>query len=92
MRRAPPYAPLPYPLVMIEWVDASRLGNSWVDLSAVPAPYSHRCVTVGFLVGENKLGKILVPTITNLEYEDSKQTYGGMMIPRSAIISQKKLR
>jgi hypothetical protein len=90
--RQPAYADLPYALVMIEWVDASRLSNSWMGLSAVPEPYLHRCVTVGFLVAENERGKIIVPTVTNLEYDDNKQTYGGMMIPASAVISQRTLR
>src|SRR5580698_7463948 len=52
-----------YPLAMIEWVDASRLSDGWMDLSAIPDPYLHTCVTVGFIVSENKDGKILVPTI-----------------------------
>ena len=84
--------PLPYKLVMVEWVDASRLSNGWMNLDAVPDPYLHRCVTVGFLIAENEQGKILVPTVTNLEYDDNKQTYGGMMIPASAVIRQRRLR
>jgi len=80
------------PLVMVEWVDASRLSNSWMDWADIPDPYLHRCVTVGFLAGENESGKILVPTIADIGHEDNRHTYGGMLIPRSAIISQRRLK
>jgi hypothetical protein len=83
---------LPYPLVMVEWEDASRLNDGWMDLAAVPDPYAHRCVTVGFLLSENERGKILVPTIGDVEHAENSHTYGGMMIPISAIIRERRLR
>jgi len=83
---------LPYRLVIIEWVDASRLSDGWIDLSAIPDAYLHRCVTVGFVVSENKDGKILVPTIGDTGHPDNSHTYGGMLIPTRAIISEKTLR
>jgi hypothetical protein len=82
----------PYPLVIIEWTDASRLANGWIDLAEVPDAYLHKCVSVGFLVSENKLGKILVPTIGDIEHPENRHTYGGMLIPKSAIISERRLR
>jgi hypothetical protein len=81
-----------HPLWLIEWVDASRLSNGWMDWGDIPDPYPHRCVTVGFLVSENKYAKILVPTVGDVEHENNRHTYGGMMIPRSAIISERRLR
>lgn len=51
-----------YELACVEWTDASRLNDEWLDLSDIPPPYLHRCVTVGFVVEENKDG-ILVPTV-----------------------------
>jgi len=83
---------VPYPLLIVEWVDASRLSDGWVDLAAVPDPYPHRCVTVGFLLSENERGKILVPTIGDVEHAANSHTYGGMMIPTTAIISERRLR
>jgi hypothetical protein len=82
---------LPYPLCVIEWVDASRLSDGWLDLSAIPDPYLHRCVTVGFVVSENANGKILVPTVGDVGHLDNSHTYGGMMIPASAIISERRI-
>jgi hypothetical protein len=76
---------------MIEWLDASRLSDGWLDLADVPKPYPHRCVTVGFLLSQNERGKILVPTIADVEHEANRHTYGGMMIPASAIISEWRL-
>jgi len=83
---------LPYRLTMIEWVDASRLSDGWMDLSAIPDAYMHRCVTVGFIVSENDDGKILVPTIGDIEHPNNSHTYGGMLIPAGAIISERTLK
>jgi hypothetical protein len=80
-----------YPLVLIEWLDASRLSHSWIDMIEIPDAYPHKCVSVGFIVSENKNGKILVPTIADIEHPDNRHTYGGMLIPRSAIISERRL-
>ena len=85
-------SPLPFPLVMIEWIDASRLSSGWMDFEEIPDPYPHRCVSVGFLVRENTQGKILVPTIGDVEHEANRHTYGGMLIPMAAILSERRLR
>lgn len=82
----------PFPLVMIEWIDASRLSAGWMDFEEIPDPYPHMCVTVGFLVRENAQGKILVPTIGDVEHEANRHTYGGMLIPTAAILSERRLR
>lgn len=78
--------------MLIEWVDASRLSDSWMDFSDIPDAYPHKCVSVGFLVSENENGKILVPTIGDIEHPENQHTYGGMLIPTSAIISQRRLK
>ncbi len=82
---------LPHKLMLIEWFDASRLSDGWMDLDAIPDPYLHTCVTVGFLLSENEKGKILVPTLADLEHPTNTHTYGGMMIPATSIISEKIL-
>lgn len=81
-----------HPLVMIEWTDASRLAIGWMDYADIPDPYLHRAVSVGFLVSENENGKIIVPTIADFEHPDNRHTYGGMLIPRSAILSERRLK
>jgi hypothetical protein len=83
---------LEYPLVLIEWVDASRLSNSWMDWSDIPDPYPHKCISIGFVVSENRHGKIMVPTIADVEHQENRHTYGGMLIPKSAILSERRLK
>ena len=80
-----------YRLVVIEWVDASRLNDDWMDLGALPDPYPHRCVTVGYIVLENQHGKIVVPTIGDIGHVENSHTYGGMLIPIVAILSEREL-
>jgi len=71
---------LPYDLVMVEWVDANRLSDGWLDLAAVPGPNAYRGVTVGFRVSETNG----VPTIGGTEHRNNSHTYGGMKVPASA--------
>jgi len=76
---------------LIEWVDASRLNDGWMDLADIPEAHPHKCVSVGFIVSANKTGKILVPTIGDIEHPENSHTYGGMMIPASAILREQVL-
>ena len=80
------------PLFLIEWVDASRLSDGWIDLSSIPDPYCHKCISVGFLICENAFAKILIPTIGDISHPPNAHSYGGMMIPISSIIREKKLK
>lgn len=82
---------VPYKLVLIEWMDASRLSDGWMDLAAIPDAYMHKCISVGFVVSENSDGKIIVPTIGDIEHTDNAHTYGGMLIPLRAILSERAL-
>jgi hypothetical protein len=80
-----------YPLLLIEWVDSSRLGSGWIDLDEICDPDPHTCVSVGFLVKENERGKILVPTVADVKHADNRHTHGGIMIPACSIISERRL-
>ncbi|MFI4987245.1 MAG: hypothetical protein ACHQF3_07375 [Alphaproteobacteria bacterium] len=80
-----------YPLILIEWVDSSRVGQGWVDLNAIGDPDPHKCVSVGFLLKENAVGKILVPTIADVGHPDNRHSHGGIMIPSCSIISERRL-
>lgn len=83
---------VPYDLIIVEWIDASRLNNGWMDLSDVPDPHLHRCVSVGFAISRNEEALIIVPTIADLKHASNTHTYGGMMIPKASIVSEKILR
>jgi hypothetical protein len=86
------YSGIPeYPLVIIEWVDSSRVGDGWVDLEEIGDPDPHTCVSVGFLVKENKNGKILIPTVADVKNITNRHTHGGIMIPPCSILSEREL-
>jgi hypothetical protein len=63
-----------------------------MDYGDIPDPYLHRCISVGFLISESANAKILVPTIADIEHPDNRHTYGGMMIPKSAILLERRLK
>jgi hypothetical protein len=80
-----------YPLILIEWIDASRVCDGWLDLKDMPTTTPHKCVSVGFVVSRDDDGTILVPTMADIEHPENTHTYGGMLIPGAAIISVRKL-
>jgi len=82
---------LPYPLLLVEWEDSSRLGDGWIDLGEVRDPAPHRCVSVGYLVKSNRRGKVIVPTIADVEHPENSHAHGGIMIPSCAILSVRRL-
>jgi hypothetical protein len=63
-----------------------------MDLSDIDEPYPHRCVSVGFLHSENEHAKILLPTIADLDHGENQHAFGGIKIPCSAILSEKRLK
>lgn len=78
-------------MVLVEWIDASGIRDGWTSLSDIPSPDPPKCVSVGFLVRENNQGKIVVPTIADVENRDNRHGYGGIVIPSSAILSVKQI-
>jgi hypothetical protein len=84
-------AKLPYELLLVEWVDASRIDPNWIDIADIEEPYAHRCISVGYLVRENEEGIILAPNFGSVDIGESRHCYGGVMIPRHAIKTRKRL-
>jgi hypothetical protein len=80
-----------YPLMVISWVDSSRLGSGWLDFHEIADPDPHICVSVGFLVKENELGKVLIPTVADVKHPENRHVHGGIMIPVCSIISERRL-
>lgn len=83
---------LRFPLVLIEWVDSSRLGDAWRALDEIDEDEPHYCVSVGFLIKDNRDAKILAPNLADVRSEDNRQAFGGIMIPTRAIIRQRVLK
>ena len=80
-----------YSLVLVEWIDASRIYDGWLDLKDVPMTTPHKCVSVGFVVSRDDRGVILIPTMADIEHPENRHTYGGMLIPSAAILSVRNL-
>ncbi len=59
---------------------SSRIGDGWTDVAEIKEPDPHKCVSVGFLIKENKRGKILLRTIADINHEDDRHSLGGIMI------------
>lgn len=78
--------------MLVEWIDASRISDGWIDCKNIPKPILHRCVTVGFLVADDDEAKLLLPTIADIEHPDNRHAYGGMLIPGAAIVSMRRLK
>lgn len=81
-----------FPLVLIEWVDSSRIGDGWRMLDEIEAPEPHLCVSVGFVVKESKDAKVLAPNLADVRSDDNRQAYGGIMIPTGAIVREEVLK
>jgi hypothetical protein len=81
-----------FPLVLIEWVDSSRLGDGWIDIADIKQPNPSLCVSVGFLAKANARGKVLIPTIADVEHADNRHCHGGIMIPTRSIIRERRLK
>jgi hypothetical protein len=68
-------------------------GGSATQFQPCPrkGPDPNKCVSVGFLVRENNQGKIIVPTIADVEHRDTRHVYGAIMFPSCAILSVKQI-
>lgn len=81
---------LPYPLVLIEWVDSSHVGNGWTSFDDLGHGDDHlTCLSVGFVIRENRASKLLVPNVADIWQPDNLQAHGCILIPKRAIISER---
>jgi hypothetical protein len=71
-------------LVLIEWLDSRTPTSSWQFLDEVVLPEPCKCISVGFLLRENKTHKILAAHLNDLCGD--AQVMGVMTIPKCAII------
>ena len=72
-------------LVLIEWMDSIQPVTGWHFLEDAPAVEAIQCCSVGWLVGENKSARMLVPNIGDKESGGSAQGTGFIRIPASSI-------
>ena len=84
MKKSAPRPTSPYRLVLVEWEDSQRplAGWGWIDELAAPDPSN--CISVGYLVAENKAAINIAGTVADLDYQ-RHQACGIVTIPRRAI-------
>jgi hypothetical protein len=71
------------PLVIIEWEDSTQPYGRWQWLSSVAFPKVVLCVSVGYLIRNTRLVKILAPNLGNVDCE--VQASGLISIPARSI-------
>ena len=77
-----------YPLVRIEWEDSSSTSRVWNTQEYLSSAKNQRCVSVGFLVHEDKECVVVAGHMGMDEYPDFA---GDMRIPKSAIRKRRRL-
>lgn len=73
-------------LVQVEWEDSARPMPEWMHLSDAPKLEVIECVSVGWLIGENKRILMLAPNIGDRDNGNNAQACGFIRIPRKAIL------
>ena len=77
---------------MIEWVDSAQPQSCWKFLEDVGTPSSIRCVSVGWLVSDDKENKSVAPNMGGVNDPDSMQVSGVITIPVRSIVKITRLR
>ncbi len=82
--------------VLVEWVDSSSIHTDvWGSVNDAvargTAATRRRCVSVGFLVYEDRECLVLVPHLQGLPIDADDSGSGDMTIPRSAVKRMRRL-
>ena len=76
---------------MIEWEDSAQPIPSWCYLADFEAPGTIRCVSVGWLVRDDKTMKVLAPNMGAIDDENSVQISGMIQIPTRCVLNTTRL-
>jgi hypothetical protein len=80
------------PLVLIEWVDSGQPIPGWQWLDALGARQPHRCVSVGFLVQDDEITKVIAPNLAASEGTGQwDQASGIITIPTVSVQKLERL-
>ena len=74
-----------YPLVIVKWVDSSRLSD-WHFIDTDKCIEEHECFSVGFLMNDSKYAVSIYPHLSS-KNTDEFQGVGTMNIPKRCIVS-----
>ncbi len=77
------------PIVLIEWEDSAQAAPQWQWLSELEPPPIVKCVSVGFLVLDEKDAKAIAISLAG--EADSAQVSGVIAIPTRCITRMERL-
>jgi hypothetical protein len=75
---------LSYRLVKIEWYDSRQPQPEWQFLEDFKPPDIVKCITVGYIINENKIQKSICQNIA--DYKKDIQVSGIITIPSCCIL------
>lgn len=75
---------VPYRMVLVEWEDSARPIPSWEWVDNYQVPDVIFCISVGFLIADEKSAIALAPNLGDVGRERI-QASGILRVPRSAI-------
>jgi hypothetical protein len=80
-------------LVLVEWTDSRQPEGQWRRLAELDHGNGSfcKCVSVGFLLRDNKDVKILAPNMADIDDPDNLQTAGTIVIPSRSVTAIKQL-
>jgi hypothetical protein len=78
---------LKWPLVRVRRVDSTSPRMGWVSLAERPEVGSLECVSVGYVIAEDKKSKTIAPHLAYPDDDANVQGNGIIVIPCAAIIS-----
>lgn len=72
-------------LVLIEWEDSSQPLSGWYHLDSLPDQKIVDCVSVGWLITDDKYVKMIALSLGDVNSSDNKQASGIITIPTRSI-------
>lgn len=79
-------------LVVVEWLDSAQPASEWRHISDAPDLEVIRCLSVGWVVGENRQVVMLAPNIGDHKSGGGAQGCGFIRIPACAITKLTELQ
>lgn len=77
--------------MQILWLDSASPSSDWHDLSDWEGLGSLECVSVGWLIAEDKHSKTIAPHVAYPNEKENRKGCGIMVIPTGAILSIRRL-
>jgi len=91
MKRRPAASKLKWPLVRVRWLDSTSPRAGWVAVNDWEGVGSLECLSVGYLIAEDKKTKTIAPHLAYPDDEAQCQGNGIIVIPCAAITSTEYL-